>query len=104
MDVSILFNFFLSFIIHFAKSHLVENIKIKFENNHMVQQYLNKLGHNIQNIRKAKKLSQEKLAELAGRSRNYIGMIERAEVNVPAKTLLEIAKVLNVHPKRFWEF
>ena len=70
----------------------------------MIQKYLNKLGKNIKDIRKSKKLSQEKLAELVGKSRNYIGMIERGETNIPTITLLEIAKALNVHPKIFFDF
>ena len=70
----------------------------------MTEKSLKNLGQNIKNTRKSKKLSQEKLAELIGVSRNYIGMIERAEVNVPSKTLIEIAHVLNVHPKTFFDF
>jgi len=37
------------------------------------------IGDNIRNLRKEKRLSQEKLAELASVSRNYISMIERGE-------------------------
>lgn len=70
----------------------------------MVEQTLKKIGKNIRIVRKSKNLSQEKLAELVGVSRNYIGMIERAEINVPTKTLIEIAIALNVHPKIFFEF
>ena len=55
-------------------------------------------------LRKKKGLSQEELAELIGKSRNYIGMIERAEVSVPTKTLIEIANVLHIHPKKFFEY
>lgn len=36
-------------------------------------------GQRVQELRKARNLSQEKLAELAGVHRTYIGMIERAE-------------------------
>ncbi|MCM1338647.1 MAG: helix-turn-helix domain-containing protein [Muribaculaceae bacterium] len=70
----------------------------------MVQKYLKKLGKNIQTIRKSKNLSQERLAEIVGKSRNYIGMIERGESNVPTKTLFEIADALNIPPKTFFEF
>ncbi len=70
----------------------------------MVEQTLKEIGKNIRSVRKSKNLSQEKLSELVGVSRNYIGMIERAEINVPTKTLLEIAFALNVHPKVFFEF
>ena len=70
----------------------------------MVEQTLRKIGQNIRSVRESKNLSQEKLAELIGVSRNYIGMIERAEINVPTKTLIEIAFALNVHPKVFFEY
>lgn len=69
----------------------------------MLEQYLKKLGKNIQNERKAKKLSQEKLAELIGKSRNYVGMVERGEINIPAKTLISIALALKIQPKVFWD-
>ena len=77
---------------------------IKFDNIKMIDNCLKKIGQNIKNARKSKKLSQEKLAELIGVSRNYIGMIERAEVNVPTKTLIEIAFALKVHPKTFYDY
>ena len=37
-------------------------------------------------------------------SRNYIGMIERAEVNAPVATLFDIAKALKVNVKSFFDF
>lgn len=70
----------------------------------MIEKSLKKIGQNIKYVRKSQKLSQEKLAERIGVSRNYIGMIERAEVNIPTKTLLEIAMALNVHPKTFYDY
>ena len=53
-------------------------------------------GHNVQKYRKEKQLSQEKLAELAGVHRTYIGMIERAEKNITLCNMEKIAKALNV--------
>lgn len=70
----------------------------------MVKQTLKKIGKNIRDVRKSKNLSQEKLAELVGVSRNYIGMIERAESNIPTGRLIEVAFALNVHPKVFFEY
>ena len=70
----------------------------------MSKAYQKKLGKNIQNIRKYKGLSQEKLAELINKTRNYVGMVERAEINVPVLVIFDIAKALNVHPKEFFEF
>ncbi len=65
----------------------------------MAKSDLKKLGKNIKFLRKGKSLSQEKLAEIIGRSRNYMGMIERAEVNTPVDTLFDIAKALNADIK-----
>ncbi len=66
--------------------------------------YLKKLGKNIKNIRKSKNLSQEKLAELIKKTRNYVGMVERAEINAPVSVLFDFAKALNVEIKIFFEF
>jgi transcriptional regulator with XRE-family HTH domain len=41
-------------------------------------------------------LSQEKLAEKADLTRNYIGQIERAEKRIHLETLAKIAKALGV--------
>ena len=65
---------------------------------------LKKLGKCIKFERKNKNLSQEKLAELIGKTRNYVGMIERAEINIPVGVLFDIAKALNVNIKVFFEF
>ncbi len=68
----------------------------------MAKSDLKKLGKNIKFLRKGKSLSQEKLAEIIGRSRNYMGMIERAEVNTPVDTLFDIAKALNADIKELF--
>ena len=41
-------------------------------------------------------LSQEKLAEKANLTRNYIGQIERAEKRIHLETLAKIAKALGI--------
>ncbi len=56
------------------------------------------LGHEIRRHRKAKGLSQEKLAELAGLNRNYIGFVERAERSPRVMTIFRIARALDLHP------
>lgn len=68
----------------------------------MAKSDLKKLGKNIKFLRKGKSLSQEKLAEIIGRSRNYMGMIECAEVNTPVDTLFDIAKALNADIKELF--
>jgi len=70
----------------------------------MNKKFLKNIGKNIKFMRKEKNLSQEKLAEKIGVSRNYIGMIERAETNTPVLTLYKIAKVLNVEPYELLKF
>lgn len=56
-------------------------------------------GTNVQKIRKERNISQEKLAELAGLHRTYIGMIERAEKNITLCNMEKIAKALGVDIK-----
>ena len=55
---------------------------------------LKKLGSNIIKIRKAKGISQERLAMLAGIDRSFIGRIERGETNPTFLTLLRISNAL----------
>ena len=69
----------------------------------MAKSDLKKLGKNIKYLRKSNSLSQEKLAELINRSRNYVGMIERAEVNTPVDTLFDIAKALHFDIKELFK-
>jgi len=54
-------------------------------------------GANVQKYRKEQHISQEKLAEVAGVHRTYIGMIERAEKNITLRNMEKIAKALNIH-------
>ena len=60
-------------------------------------------GTNVQKYRKERQLSQEKLAELAGLHRTYIGMIERAEKNITLCNIEKIAKALNIEIKDLLE-
>ncbi len=50
---------------------------------------LQRFGSRIRELRKSRGLSQEKLAELTGFHRTYIGMIERGERN-PALINIEV--------------
>jgi transcriptional regulator with XRE-family HTH domain len=60
-------------------------------------------GDNDQKYRKGKQISQEKLAELAGVHRTYVGMIERAEKNITLRNMEKIAKALNIEIKDLLE-
>jgi len=57
---------------------------------------IERIGLNITIIRERQGLTQEKLAELAGLHRAYIGQIERGEKNIGLKNLEKIANALNV--------
>jgi len=60
---------------------------------------IKRIGLNITIIREQRGLTQEKLAELAGLHRAYIGQIERGEKNIGLRNLEKIAKALNVSIK-----
>ncbi|MDR0507090.1 MAG: helix-turn-helix transcriptional regulator [Dysgonamonadaceae bacterium] len=60
-------------------------------------------GGNVQKYRKEKQISQEKLAEIAGVHRTYVGMIERAEKNITLRNMEKIAKALKVEIKDLLE-
>ena len=60
-------------------------------------------GRNVQKYRKKKEISQEKLAEIAGVHRTYVGMIERAEKNITLRNMEKIANALNVKIKDLLE-
>ena len=53
---------------------------------------------NLRKHRKAAGLSQEKLAEIAGLHRTYIGGIEQCRINVSLKNIGKIARALNIDP------
>lgn len=57
---------------------------------------LDTIGKNIRKYRLAKKLRQEDLAEKAGLSANYIGMVERGEKIPSLETFLTILNALEV--------
>ena len=63
-----------------------------------------KFGLRLQEIRKLRKLTQEKLAELIGVDPPHISNIERGKYFVKAETLESLAKALNVEEKEFFEF
>jgi len=60
-------------------------------------------GRNVQRYRKEKEISQEKLAEIAGVHRTYVGMIERAEKNITLRNMEKIANALSVKIKDLLE-
>ncbi len=54
------------------------------------------LGETIRTLRKKAGLTQEKLAEKADLHHNFIGEVERANMEISLTSLLKIAKALGV--------
>ena len=63
-----------------------------------------KLGARIQEIRKSKKLTQEKLAEIIGLDVPNISNIERGKRFVSSSTLEKIINALDVEAKELFDF
>ena len=57
---------------------------------------LEQFGAKVRKYRLKKKLSQEKLAELADLHRTYIGQVECGKRNLALKNIAKLAKALNV--------
>lgn len=53
-------------------------------------------GKRIREVRKGKGISQERLAEIAGIDRSYMGNIERGEKNITLKKAYEICDALEI--------
>jgi transcriptional regulator with XRE-family HTH domain len=63
-----------------------------------------KLGRRIASLRKARKLTQEQLAEASGYSVEFVSLVERG-VNAPSVAGLEkFAKVLKTEVKELFNF
>ncbi len=56
------------------------------------------IGNNIKYYRQGARLSQERLAELCGLHRTYVGAVERGERNISALNIAKIADALNIEP------
>jgi transcriptional regulator with XRE-family HTH domain len=61
-----------------------------------------KFGTRIRELRHNRQLSQEKLAELAGLDRSYMGGIERGDRNVAFDNICRVADALKVHPRELF--
>lgn len=53
---------------------------------------------NLRSYRKAKKLSQEDLAEIAGLHRTYVSSVERCERNATLDTIDRLSTALGIEP------
>ncbi len=68
------------------------------------QLFLYKFGSRLREIRLAKSLSQEMLANDANIPINQIGRIERAEISTSLTTIIKIAKALDIEVKALFDF
>lgn len=62
-----------------------------------------KFGKKVRDLRKARGLSQEKLAFKGNFHRTYIGMIERAERNITLANIERLANALEIDLKDFFD-
>jgi transcriptional regulator with XRE-family HTH domain len=58
------------------------------------KRFLKRLGKAIKKKRNEEDISQEKLAELTGLHRTYVGSVERGERNISAINIKALAKAL----------
>lgn len=63
-----------------------------------------RFGTKLAYVRKLKKLSQMKLAEMVDMNFNYIGQIERGEANVTIRTMIVLANALDVELSSLFDF
>ena len=63
-----------------------------------------RFGTKLAYIRRERKLTQMKLAEMVNMNFNYIGQIERGEANVTIKTIKTLANALNIEVKDLFDF
>jgi transcriptional regulator with XRE-family HTH domain len=60
-------------------------------------------GKRLNQLRKERKMSQEKLAELSELNRPYISAIEQGKRNVSLEVISKLAQALNIEIKHFFE-
>ena len=66
--------------------------------------FVKKFGNHLKDLRLAKNLSQEMLANDANIPINQIGRIERAEISTSLSTVYKIAKALEIESKELFNF
>lgn len=62
-----------------------------------------KFGEALRKHRKARGLTQERLAELSGLHFTYIGSVERGERNISIRSIYALIKALGLTCKEFFE-
>ena len=66
--------------------------------------FLTQLGKQLEKLRKKKDLSYRKLAQNCNIDYSDISKIEKGKANITMLTLLELAKGLEIHPKKLLDF
>lgn len=59
-------------------------------------------GMRVRDMRRARGLSQERLAEMAGVHRTYVSSVERGQRNVGLDNIHALARALEVSPAEFF--
>ncbi len=70
----------------------------------MNKQILRQFGKRVREERMKQDISQERLGQLAGVHRTYIGMIERAEKNITLTNMQKIARALGMRVNDLVDF
>ncbi len=60
-------------------------------------------GKRLNQLRKERKMSQEKLAELSELNRPYISAIEQGKRNISLEVISKLAQALDIEIKHFFE-
>lgn len=63
-----------------------------------------KFGENLRNLRESKNISLLKLSYNCSIDESKISKIEHGKFNITLSTILELAKGLEVHPKKLFDF
>jgi len=66
--------------------------------------FLDQFGKQVEKLRKKKNLSYRKLAQNCNIDYSDISKIEKGKANITMLTLLELAKGLEVNPKKLLDF
>ena len=69
----------------------------------MDDSFIKKFGKKIRRRRIKADFSQEKLAELSGLHRTYVGAVERGERNISLQNIKRIADALNIEVAKLFE-
>lgn len=54
------------------------------------------IGQKIKTARRAKEITQQKMADRTGMAKSYYGRIERGDINASLDTYIKILKILNL--------